>query len=716
MHILSIRCKLFFEFAFLDNPLCEKQPKSCTSSIKFAAKIDFLPYSLDLVTFRDKIGIVLETDTLNSRHRNKEMAHPSLNKVSAAGLLVTLGIIYGDIGTSPLYVMNAIVGSSTINELMVLGGISAVFWTLTLQTTIKYVLLTLQADNKGEGGIFSLFTLLRRRFPYLIIGTIIGGAMLLADGMITPPISVSSAIEGLRLIDPKIKTIPIVIAIIAGLFLFQRAGTNVVGKAFGPIMLIWFSMLAVLGANQIIQHPYVLHALNPKYMIAFLSSSKEAFVLLGAVFLCTTGAEALYSDMGHCGKKNIRVSWIFVKSCLLLNYFGQGAWLLQHQGETLGAKTPFYSLMPDWFLVVGIAIATAATVIASQALISGSFTLVSEAIRLHFFPKFTVKFPSNIKGQIYIPVVNSVMMLGCIGIVLFFKESKAMEAAYGLAITVTMLMTSVLLFYYLKMKHWNMILIWMIMLFFFAVESVFLFANLTKFMNGGYVTLIIGMTIVLLMFIFYRGGQIKSSLVNTVKIQDFRDKLKALSQDTTLPKYATHLIYLSKVRPDDQVEPVILYSILQKRPKRADFYWFVNIDVTDEPFTMEYKVNIIEKNDIIRVRLKLGFRVQQKISYYLKLVIQDLVENGEINLDPYYHAFTDKNYIGDFRFVMIEEEISHENDLHFWDELTLIAYSSLKKTASSPEKWFGLDESMVSHEMVPVVIKSQKPVHLTRIR
>jgi len=644
------------------------------------------------------------------------MVHSSLNKVSAAGLLITLGIIYGDIGTSPLYVMTAIAGQSPISELMVLGSISAVFWTLTLQTTVKYVLLTLQADNRGEGGIFSLYALLKRRFPYLIIGTIIGGAMLLADGMITPPISISSAVEGLRYFKPDIQTMPIVIGIIAVLFLIQRTGTHIVGKAFGPIMLIWFTMLAVLGINQLAQNPGVLKAMNPMYMVEFLSSSREAFVLLGAIFLCTTGAEALYSDMGHCGKKNIRVSWMFVKFCLLANYFGQGAWMLEHLGVPLGDQRPIYEIMPDWFRVIGVVIATAAAIIASQALISGSFTLVSEAIRLHFFPKFTVKFPSNVKGQIYIPVVNSAMMLGCIAIVLYFKESSAMEAAYGLAITVTMLMTSVLLFYYLKMRHWNIVLIWAIMLVFFTVESVFLFANLAKFMHGGFVTLIIGAAIVLLMYVCFRGGQIKSRLVDSVKIEDFRHKLKALSQDTTLPKYATHLIYLSKVRQDDQVEPIILYSILQKRPKRADFYWFVNIDVTDEPYTMEYKVNIIEKNDIIRVRFKLGFRVQQKISYFLKIVINDLVKSGEINLDPYYHAFSDKNYIGDFRFVMIEEEISQENELPLFDELTLQAYNSVKQTAASPEKWFGLDESMVSHELVPVVIRSQKPVHLHRIK
>jgi KUP system potassium uptake protein len=644
------------------------------------------------------------------------MVHSSLNKVSAAGLLITLGIIYGDIGTSPLYVMTAIAGQSPISELMVLGSISAVFWTLTLQTTVKYVLLTLQADNRGEGGIFSLYALLKRRFPYLIIGTIIGGAMLLADGMITPPISISSAVEGLRYFKPDIQTMPIVIGIIAVLFLIQRTGTHIVGKAFGPIMLIWFTMLAVLGINQLAQNPGVLKAMNPMYMVEFLSSSREAFVLLGAIFLCTTGAEALYSDMGHCGKKNIRVSWMFVKFCLLANYFGQGAWMLEHLGVPLGDQRPIYEIMPDWFRVIGVVIATAAAIIASQALISGSFTLVSEAIRLHFFPKFTVKFPSNVKGQIYIPVVNSAMMLGCIAIVLYFKESSAMEAAYGLAITVTMLMTSVLLFYYLKMRHWNIMLIWAIMMIFFTVESVFLFANLAKFMHGGFVTLIIGAAIILLMYVCFRGGQIKSRLVDSVKIEDFRHKLKALSQDTTLPKYATHLIYLSKVRQDDQVEPIILYSILQKRPKRADFYWFVNIDVTDEPYTMEYKVNIIEKNDIIRVRFKLGFRVQQKISYFLKIVINDLVKSGEINLDPYYHAFSDKNYIGDFRFVMIEEEISQENELPLFDELTLQAYNSVKQTAASPEKWFGLDESMVSHELVPVVIRSQKPVHLHRIK
>lgn len=644
------------------------------------------------------------------------MGHQRIDKVTAAGLLITLGIIFGDIGTSPLYVMSAIIGEAPINSRIVLGGISCVFWTLTIQTTIKYVILTLRADNNGEGGIFSLYSLLRRRFPYLIIGAMLGGAMLLADGIITPPISVASAVEGLRQINPELNTVPIVVTIIILIFVFQRAGTNVVGKAFGPIMLVWFSMIAILGINQLVQNPGVLRAINPYYAYNFLTSGSDAFALLGSVFLCTTGAEALYSDLGHCGRKNIQLSWIFVKLCLLLNYFGQGAWLLTQEGNTLNGFKPFFKIMPEWFLLIGIIIATMAAVIASQALISGSFTLVSEAIRLHFFPKLTVKFPSNIKGQIYIPTTNTALLIGCLAIVYIFRESNKMEHAYGLAITLTMIMTSILLFYYLKMKKWHTVLIWAVMSVFFIVEGSFLVANLTKFLEGGFVTLIVGTFIILIMYICYKGGIIKNSFTDVVPIQDYRDKLRALSNDTTLPKFATHLIYLSKARNDSEVETTILYSILQKRPKRADFYWFVNVDVTDEPYTMEYKVNIIEKNDIIRVRLRLGFRVQQKISYFLKSVIADLVNSHEINLAPYYHGFANKQGdLGDFRFVIIEEEISQENELGVFDNLVLTGYNNIKRASGSPEKWFGLDESIVTEELVPILIKPKAPVKLRRL-
>lgn len=647
------------------------------------------------------------------------MSHSHINKVTGAGLLITLGIIFGDIGTSPLYVMGAIMGDNVITKELVFGGLSAVFWTLTIQTTVKYIILVLRADNKGEGGIFSLYNLLKRRYPQLIIGTVIGGAMLLADGIITPPLSVSSAIEGLKLIDglEHINTVPIVITILIGLFMIQRAGTSFVGKSFGPIMLVWFSMLTVLGVLGITQHPEILKALSPTYAISLLVYSKyDFFLILGAVFLCTTGAEALYSDMGHCGRKNIRVSWTFVKLALVVNYFGQGAWLLGQEGQTLGEQRPFYALMPEWFLPVGIGIAAMATIIASQALITGAFTLVSEAIRLHFFPKFTVKYPSDIKGQIYIPVINSFLLMGCITVVLLFQEAEKMEAAYGLAITIDMLMTSILLAYFMKFKRYKKTFVYPIMALFFFIESVFLIANLSKFSEGGFFTVLIGAAYIVIMYSSLRGGKIKNDVIEKEDLHTFRDKLRALSRDTTLPKYATHLVYMSKVKEQSMVESPILYSILHKRPKRADFYWFVNIEVTDEPYTMEYKVNTIEKNDIYKVQFRLGFRVQQKISIYLKTVIREMVENKEIDLDPHYHAFIDKKSIGDFRYVLVEEEMSQENDLPLFEHTIMKVYNAVRYFSGKPEKWFGLDGSMVSTELVPLIVAPRANAQLKRIK
>lgn len=647
------------------------------------------------------------------------MSHSHTNKVTGAGLLITLGIIFGDIGTSPLYVMSAIMGDHQITRELVFGGLSLVFWTLTIQTTIKYIILVLRADNKGEGGIFSLYNLLKRRYPQLIIGTVIGGAMLLADGIITPPLSVSSAIEGLKSIDglENLNTVPIVISILFALFMIQRAGTSFVGKSFGPIMLVWFSMLAVLGISNIIKHPEILYALSPTHAISLLVYSQyDFFLILGAVFLCTTGAEALYSDMGHCGRQNIRVSWTFVKLALVLNYFGQGAWLLGQEGQVLGDRRPFYALMPDWFLPIGIGIAAMAAIIASQALITGAFTLVSEAIRLHFFPKFTVKYPSDIKGQIYIPVINSFLLIGCITVVLLFQEAEKMEAAYGLAITIDMLMTSILLAYFMKFRRYKNTFIYPIMALFFFIESVFLIANLSKFSEGGFFTVLIGALYIVIMYSSLRGGKIKNDVIERQDLYNFRDKLRALSRDTTLPKYATHLVYMTKVKELTMVESPILYSILHKRPKRADFYWFVNIEVTDEPYTMEYKVITIEKNDIYKVQFRLGFRVQQKISIYLKSVIRELVENKEIDLDPHYHAYVDKKSIGDFRYVLVEEEMSQENDLPIFEHTVMKVYNAVRYFSGKPEKWFGLDGSMVSTELVPLIIAPRATTQLKRIK
>jgi KUP system potassium uptake protein len=643
--------------------------------------------------------------------------HHSINKLSAAGLIVTLGIIYGDIGTSPLYVMKAIVGDDPINRELVLGGLSCVFWTLTLQTTIKYVLLTLQADNKGEGGIFSLYALVRRRSPYLLWPAIIGGSALLADGIITPPISVASAIEGLRIMHPHIPTVQIVIAILILLFLIQRFGTKFMGQAFGPIMMIWFLMLGILGTAELITHWDVLHALNPYYAIKLLVNYPGGFWLLGAVFLCTTGAEALYSDLGHCGRRNIRISWIFVKFCLLLNYFGQGSWLLSHEGEKLNGQNPFYTLMPDWFLIWGICIATIAAVIASQALISGSYTLISEAIRLNIWPKVRIKYPTTQKGQIFVPSLNWVLMLGCIFIVLHFRESSNMEAAYGLAISLTMMMTTILLCFYLRfVRRVNKYYVLLLFLGYLVIEGAFLIANLRKFHEGGYITLIISSVLIGIMYVWHQAKKIKNRLTEYVRIEEYLPMLQELSNDMSIPKYSTHLVYMTGAANPRQIESKIIYSIFNKQPKRADIYWFVHIEVTDDPYRMEYEVDIILPNDLVRVDFRLGFRVEQRINLFFRKVVEDLVKNHEVDFTSRYTSLKSRNVVGDFRFIVLEKHLSHDNDLPADEQLVMDAYFWLNTVSLSESSAFGLDTSSVTIEKVPLVISPAEGIELKRIK
>jgi KUP system potassium uptake protein len=638
-----------------------------------------------------------------------------IHKASALGLLVTLGIIYGDIGTSPLYVMKAIIGGDNISETLVLGGLSCVFWTLTLQTTVKYVILTLRADNKGEGGIFSLFALLRRKNPRLIWPAIIGGSALLADGIITPPISVASAVEGLRIINPDINTIPIIVTILCGLFVLQRFGTKFMGNSFGPIMTIWFLMLAILGINQIIQNPSVFKAINPYYAYNMLVNYPGGFWLLGAVFLCTTGAEALYSDLGHCGKENIRITWIFVKTCLLLNYFGQGAWLLQFSGEKLTGN-PFFGVMPEWFVWIGIAIATMAAIIASQALISGSYTLISEAIRLNLWPKVRILFPTNLKGQIYIPSVNWLLLAGCLLIVWHFQESSNMEAAYGLSISITMLMTTVLLCYYLSIKKVKFIWIAFCFILYFSIEMSFLIANLKKFMHGGYVTLLIGGGIVMVMWLWFASKKIKNRLTEFVMLEDYHTILKELSHDLSVPKYATHLVYLTGSDNSKYIESKIMYSIFNKQPKRADVYWLVHIDVLDEPYTMEYKVDVILPDDLVRVDFRLGFRVEPKINLYFRKVVEDMVRNKEVDFTSRYTSLNKRNVIGDFKFVVLEKHLSNDNDLSAMEQIIMDAHFFLKEISLSEPSAFGLDTSSVVEEKVPLIIVPKENFEFKRVK
>jgi KUP system potassium uptake protein len=577
-------------------------------------------------------------------------------------------------------------------------------------------MITLQADNNGEGGIFSLFALIKRKRKkkYFIWIAILGGSMLLADGIITPPISISSAIEGLSVVYPEIQTIPIVIAIIILIFLLQQLGTSTVGKSFGPIMMIWFGMLAFWGVYYIIKNPSILVALSPHYAIKMLFNPK-GFWLLGAIFLCTTGAEALYSDLGHVGKENIRISWIFVKTALVLNYFGQGVWLLQHEGQFLNGQNPFFAMMPKEFLLVGIGIATLAAIIASQALISGSFSLISEAVRLNIFPKIEIKYPAVTLGQIYIPIINNFLLIGCISVVLYFKKAAAMEAAYGLAITVTMLMTTLLLREYLITKRRAPLLIWVLFLTYVVIEGAFFVANLIKFMHGGYFTLIVSSLFILIMFSRWRTVKIKQSLREYVPINDYLDQLKALSSDHSLPKFATNLVFLTTSPKESEIEYKIIYSILQKQPKRADNYWFVHVNVTKSPYTCEYKVDTISKNDVYRITFNLGFKVEEKISQFLRIVIEDMVKKGEVTINSPYHSLKENNIAGDFRFVILEEILSTENQLDFKDRLAIKINLWLKNITTTPEKWFNLDSNLVMVEKVPLLINSVNKYELLRV-
>ncbi|WP_158824859.1 KUP/HAK/KT family potassium transporter [Mucilaginibacter lacusdianchii] len=650
--------------------------------------------------------------------------HKDLQKLTAAGLLISLGIIYGDIGTSPLYVFKAIVGGSRINEALVLGGVSCIFWTLTLQTTIKYVVITLQADNKGEGGIFSLFSLVRRRAKWLIIPAVLGGCALLADGIITPPITISSAIEGLHTYYPGMETrtvMTIVIAIITFLFFIQQFGTSLVGKAFGPIMFIWFTMMGVLGISYIIQMPTVIKALNPYYAYHLLTSdimgNPSALGILGAVFLCTTGAEALYSDLGHCGRSNIRVSWIYVKTCLILNYLGQAVWLLHHNGEALDLNllNPFYQIMPQWFLIFGIGIATVAAVIASQALISGSYTLIAEAVRLNLWPKVKINYPSLQKGQLYVPSINWILCAGCIGVVLLFERSERMEAAYGLSITIAMLMTTILVSKFLKRRKVPGYIINLFLIVYFLVEGIFLWGNLGKFVEGGWFTLSIGAILFGVMWTWHTARRIRNRYVKFVEIEDYYDILKELSDDDTVPKYASQLVYLTSANFNSEVESKIIYSILQKQPKRADVYWLVHVDVMDEPYTRDYEVDVLVPNKLIRIDFKLGFRVGQQINLLFRKVVEDLVKNGEVDITSKYKSLNKHNIVGDFRFVVIEKVLSRSHNLSFYERMVMAGYTQLKKVSISEERGFGLDLSFVTIEKVPLMLADPESVQIRRV-
>ena len=662
-----------------------------------------------------------------------------LNSVSLAGLVIALGIIYGDIGTSPLYVFNAIINGRPISEELILGSLSCIIWTLTLQTTVKYVILTLKADNRGEGGIFSLYALVRRRKKWLVFPAMIGGAALLADGMITPPISVTSAVEGLRQIPhfaevTQSSIMYIVLLILAILFFLQQFGTISIGKLFGPIMFIWFAMLAVLGLAHISDSWGVFKALSPYYGIKLLIDYPGGFWLLGAVFLCTTGAEALYSDLGHVGRGNIRVSWVFVKITLILNYLGQGAYLLSHNGTVFandeliqkahflvkypGAvplQNPFFAMMPDWFRIIGIIVATMAASIASQALISGSFTLISEAMRLNLWPKLKINYPTEERGQHFIPGINALLWVGCSGIVIYFRSSSNMEAAYGLAITLCMLATSILFANFMVYKRVSKRWIYLYLCVYITIEFSFLFANLSKFPHGGFVTLIVGGLLFLVMYVWFRSRKIKNRYVEFVRLEHYLPLLQELSNDMSVTKYATHLVFMTSANNPKEIEHKIMYSILNRKPKRADIYWFVHVEILDDPYTCEYVVDTIIPNEVIRVEFRFGFRVEQRMQLMFRKVVEDMVTNKEVNIVSRYESLQRNNVVGDFQFIVLEKFLSHDNELPFWERLIMRAYFYLKEVSLSEERGFGLDPTYVTIEKFPLIVSAISHLHLKRV-
>lgn len=642
--------------------------------------------------------------------------HSDINRLSLGGLIVTLGIVYGDLGTSPLYTMKAIAlgGAANFNDLLVYGSLSCVFWTLTLQTTIKYVLITLKADNKGEGGIYALFALMRKKSSWAAILTMIGGSALLADGVITPSITVTSSIEGLRLLNPGIPVIPIVLLIFAGLFFIQQFGTRVVGGSFGPIMVIWFLMLGITGFVQVARHPEILAAVNPMYALRFLTEYPGGFILLGAVFLCTTGAEALYSDLGHCGRKNIRISWIFVKTTLLLNYFGQGAWLMMNKisGDHFN---PFFSIMPSWFLLPGILISTAAAIIASQALITGSFTLLSEAVSLNFWPKIRILYPTNVKGQVYIPFVNWFLWITCSLVVIAFKSSSNMEAAYGLAITITMIMTTLLLSYYLFQKAPGRVYPFTILVVFLTIEGAFLIANLHKFMYGGWFTLLLASLYFLVMLSWYFARKIRNRHISFSKIADYLPLIKDLSEDKSVPLASTNLVYIIKANNRGEVESKVLYSIFQKQPKRAKTYWLVHVDRVDDPVRFEYEVEQIIPRILIRLDFHIGFKVEPKINLYFREAVEDMIKAGELIPESGYMSLRNHGFPGEFQFILIERIMIRDYKLSNWESFVIALNKLTSRLSLSDIKALQLDSTITTVEKVPIIIDQALPARISRI-
>lgn len=630
-------------------------------------------------------------------------------KLTAMGLLIAIGVVFGDIGTSPLYVMRTILRANPhFDANYILGAVSCIIWTLTLQTTLKYVVVALRADNKGEGGVLALYTLIRKRgYRWLSVVAMLGASTLIADGVITPAITVTSAIEGLHTFSADMPIVPIVIAIISTVFFIQHFGTGSIGTYFGPFMLVWFLLLGVLGAVHLVDFPLIVKAFNPYYALKLLLSSPEWFLILGAVFLCTTGAEALYSDLGHCGRRNITISWLFVKAMLILNYMGQGAYIIAHLDSVHTGMNPFYAVMPDWLLIPGIVMATGAAIIASQALISGCFTIFSEAVHLNFWPTLKFKYPSVDKGQIYIPQINNLLYILCVVTVLLFQTSAHMEAAYGLSITITMLTTTVMLAVYLQQRFTPL---WAVLIFLFVylgIEGFFFLANLTKFVHGGWFTILLALVAGAVMRIWYRAWNIRRKYLKFKKLSDYYDVIRDLKADETVPKFATNLVYVRQSDDENMVEEKLIYSIVNKQPKRADHYFLVHFTNDDAPNTLDYTCHELIANTLYTIDIRVGFRVNPLMTLYLRQIVEDLIAQRRFDIRSGYPSLRKHNVAGDFRFIVIHRIYYASTVVSALDNITLHLFGFIRHIGVDDEQALGLDTSNVTVERVPFVVNNK---------
>lgn len=627
------------------------------------------------------------------------------DQVTLVGMIMALGIVFSDLGTTPLYLMNAILGGSdgVKDQNFILGIVSCLIWTLTLQATIKYVFITMRADNQGEGGIMALYALVRGEKKKLFLLAILGSGALLANGVIAPSITVLSAAEGVQMKFPTLAVLPVAVGIIIALFLVQKFGTTVIGKSFGPVMLVWFITLAGLGLPWIIRMPGILKAFNPVYAINLLLNHPGGFLLLGAVFLVTTGAEALYSDLNHCGYRNIKVSWFFVKASLITNYLGQAAWILLENPPTDQMVNPFFGIMPAWFLPAGVLLATAAAAIAGLTMINRSHAIISDAISLNLWPKCRIRYPVGIKSWLYLPSLNWIMLAACLSVILVFRNSSDLEVAYSLATNITMMMTTILLTAYLKIKDQSKILLVIFASTFLFLEGSFLTANLMVFIPGGWLTVALVGPVIYVMYIWFRARQIRNSYTRFVTLEDHYRAIEDLSRDVSVPKCATNLVYLTRANKPSEIETKIIHSIFQKTPKRADTYWLLHVNFSDDPHTLEYSVDQLIPGILIRMEFRLGFKVRPRINLLFNQVIKEMSCNHEIDFLSRYPSLRKHDIPADFRFILIHRIRNFYYNFPGKEQLVMDHYNLLSRLALTDIKFYGLDASNAVTEEVPLI-------------